>query len=541
MPTSENAQVDGASTEAVNLLKRNSDDVGWEYGVLVDANNKDKVRCNLCNKEMRGGIYRLKQHLAHEGKNVTKCPVRTQQSSEAKAKCKKALEDAKRKREEKTVRELELRAEVDVSRVGESEEVTCVVSSQPHKLGAIDKWTRAIDPTATKTESLKQQQLNKELWKERSNEVYKYIARWVYNHAIPFNACDNDDFKQMCEAIEQFRPGFQPPSDDLLREKLLEQEYARTKSLMQERQAEKLKNGCSVMPDVWSDRKRRSIMNLCTNCAEGTEFISSKEMSDVSHTSEVIFELVDKAIEDLGLENVVQVVTDNASNNMVAKKLLLEKRPQIFWTSCAAHTINLMLQGIGNLPRFKKVIDQAKAFTIFVYGHTRTLDCLRYFMEGKEVVRAGVTRFASNFLTLNSMLEKKDQLRKMVVHTRWDLLKDVKSKKGKYATATILSPTFWKEVKLILAVFEPLFKVLRLADGDVKASMGFIYGELLKAKREIKEVFGNNETRFKDVLVVIEKKMNERFNSPLHLTAYFPVIKTTFSRENVLVKRPFKR
>ena len=79
MPTLENEQVDGASTEAVNLLKRNSDDVGWEYGVLVYANNKDKVRCNLCNKEMRGGIYRLKQHLAHEGKNVTKCPARTQQ------------------------------------------------------------------------------------------------------------------------------------------------------------------------------------------------------------------------------------------------------------------------------------------------------------------------------------------------------------------------------------------------------------------------------------------------------------------------------
>jgi len=58
------------------------------------------------------------------------------------------------------------------------------------------------------------------------------------------------------------------------------------------------------------------------------------------------------------------------------------------------------------------VIDQAKAFIIFVYGHTRTLDCLRYFTEGKEVVRAGVIRFASNFLTLNSMLEKKDQLRK---------------------------------------------------------------------------------------------------------------------------------
>jgi hypothetical protein len=177
--------------------------------------------------------------------------------------------------------------------------------------------------------------------------------------AIPFNAIDNDDFTQMCEAIGQFGPGLVPPTQDAMRGRLLEEEYARTKSLLQEREAEKVKNGCSIMTDAWSDRKRRSIMNLCSNCADGTSFIFSKEMSDVSHTSEVIFELVDKAIEDIGPEHVVQVVTDNASNNMGAKRLLLEKRPNIFWSSCATHTINLMLQGIGNIDRFKKVIGKA--------------------------------------------------------------------------------------------------------------------------------------------------------------------------------------
>jgi len=108
---------DATGTGATNLLKRNSDDVGWEYGVLVDANNKDKVKCKLCDKEMRGGIHRLKEHLAHEGKNVKKCTARTPQAMEAKEKCKKALADAKRKREEKTVRELEIREEVHLSRL----------------------------------------------------------------------------------------------------------------------------------------------------------------------------------------------------------------------------------------------------------------------------------------------------------------------------------------------------------------------------------------------------------------------------------------
>jgi hypothetical protein len=224
-------------------------------------------------------------------------------------------------------------------------------------------------------------------------------------------------------------------------------------------------------------------MNIFTHTSQGTSFIKSKEMLDVSHTSEVIFELVDKAIEELGSSSVVQVVTDNASNNMGAKALLHDKRPNIFWSSCATHTINLMLQGIGSLPRFKKIIDQAKAFTIFVYGHHRTLACMRSFTLKRDIIRPGVTRFATAFLTLQSLMEKKDDLRKMVVDSKWYDLPDTKSKKGKEATATVLSIAFWNGVALCLKVFEPLVKLLHLVDGDVKPAMGFLYGELVKAKK----------------------------------------------------------
>ncbi|CAD6243911.1 unnamed protein product [Miscanthus lutarioriparius] len=125
------------SQDEVNVLKRNSDDVGWEYGFLVDANNKDKVECKFCGHRSQGGVHRLKEHVANVGTNAKKCRKSTQ---EAKDKCKKSLEDSKRKRKEQAARELELREEVNVSRVGtEDDEVTCVGSSEPHKLGPIDK------------------------------------------------------------------------------------------------------------------------------------------------------------------------------------------------------------------------------------------------------------------------------------------------------------------------------------------------------------------------------------------------------------------
>jgi hypothetical protein len=43
MSTTEALPAPETETEGSTILRRNSDDVGWEYGVLVDANNKDKV------------------------------------------------------------------------------------------------------------------------------------------------------------------------------------------------------------------------------------------------------------------------------------------------------------------------------------------------------------------------------------------------------------------------------------------------------------------------------------------------------------------
>ena len=98
--------------------------------------------------------------------------------------------------------------------------------------------------------------------------------------------------------------------------------------LLKTQEEEWEKNGCSIMTDAWSDRNRRSIMNLCVNSRIGIAFLSSKEASDDAHTTEYIFEYVNECIESVGEKNVVQVVTDNVSNNMAAATtLMLERRP----------------------------------------------------------------------------------------------------------------------------------------------------------------------------------------------------------------------
>jgi hypothetical protein len=253
----------------------------------------------------------------------------------------------------------------------------------------------------------------------------------VYEAGIPFHAIDNDSFKRFVEAVGQFGPGYRPPSQYLLREPLLKEEVERTKKSLKKQEEEWSVNGCSIMTDAWTDRKRRSIMNLCVNCKEGTTFLSSKETFEEAHTGKYIFEYVDKCIEEVGPQNVIQVVTDNATNNMAAGEMLKLKRPNMFWTSCATHTLNLMLQGIGNQHKFKVVIEKAKALTIFIYAHHKTLALMRKFTKKRDIVRPGVTRFATSFLTLQSLMEKKNELRAMVASDAWDQCKHSKSVKGK--------------------------------------------------------------------------------------------------------------
>ncbi|KAI8535116.1 hypothetical protein RHMOL_Rhmol10G0150200 [Rhododendron molle] len=136
-------------------------------------------------------------------------------------------------------------------------------------------------------------------------------------------------------------------------------------------------------------------------------------------------------------------------------------------------------------------------------------------------MRPGVTRFATAFLTLQSLMEKKQDLRTMFSSDAWGNSKWAKSAKGKASYATVMSMAFWNGASLCLKVFAPLVMVLRLVDGDRKPAMGFVYGELKKAKEDIKKAYKQVETNYRPILDVIDVKAMGRLDSALHLTAYF--------------------
>jgi hypothetical protein len=113
---------------------------------------------------------------------VSKCK---KVSEEVKERCRENIEETSKKKRDKAMNDKEIREGVLISAGhtdGEESQSRAGSSVQPSKLGPMEKFTRPIDPKATRAEALKQQNINEALNKERTQQTARYVARWMYTH-----------------------------------------------------------------------------------------------------------------------------------------------------------------------------------------------------------------------------------------------------------------------------------------------------------------------------------------------------------------------
>ena len=59
-------------------------------------------------------------------------------------------------------------------------------------------------------------------------------------------------------------------------------------------------------------------------------FLRSRDASDHVKDANLLFRLLDEVVEEVGETNVVQIITNNASNYVLVGKMLEEKHKTIF-------------------------------------------------------------------------------------------------------------------------------------------------------------------------------------------------------------------
>ncbi|GFY97541.1 hAT dimerization domain-containing protein [Actinidia rufa] len=318
--------------------------------------------------------------------------------------------------------------------------------------------------------------------KELRDRAMTRFTRWMYDAGISFNAVNYPSFGPMIESIGQYGPGMKPPSYHETRVTYLKKELAHTNDLMKDHRENWVKYGCSIMADGWTDGKGRTLINFLVNCPKGSMFIESIDASSYSKDGQKLFELLDKYVELIGEANVVQIVTDNASANILAGKFLEAKRPNLYWTPCAAHCIDLMLEDIFKIPKFKSVFEKAVALHGFIYNRATLPNMMRHYTQQRELVKHAKTRFATAFLTLSRIHQQKNNLKKMFISDEWTNSKWAKEEQGKKVARFMMMSSFWNCVVYALKIAGPLIRVLRLVDTEKKSPMGYIYEAMDRAK-----------------------------------------------------------
>ncbi|KAE8654899.1 protein argonaute 5-like [Hibiscus syriacus] len=273
---------------------------------------------------------------------------------------------------------------------------------------------------------------------------------------------------------------------------------------------------CVRKSDGWRDSvAHKDIINFLVNSLKGSVFIKSIDASDIVKNTEQLFIMLDDMVEEVGEKNVVQVVTDNASA-YVAGRLLMAKHPHLYWTPCAAHCLDLMLEDIGKISKVRVTLKRAMALNGFIYSRTGVVNMMRKFTEKRELVRPAITRFAIAYITLRSIQVQKANLRKMFTSDEWRKSKYSKEYGGKRVASIVLMPTFWSTIVYILKMTGPLVKVLRLVDGEKRPAMGYVYEAMDRAKEAIANSFNNVEDKYKDVFAIIDKRWECQLHQPLH-------------------------
>ncbi|CAA2972977.1 uncharacterized protein LOC111371555 isoform X1 [Olea europaea subsp. europaea] len=525
-------------------------DPGWEHGVPQD-DRKKKVKCNYCDKIVSGGINRFKQHLARIPGEVSPCKSAPE---EVYVKMKENMKWHRTGRRHgrpgtKEISSFYVNSENEDEEDEEEEEKEEMHHLGSDKLLLGDKRYRRdlkrsfkgicqgngpepspkrprfdanilMSPKSQIQASGKQMKTSSSSRSRR--EVTSAICKFFYHAGVPLHAANSPYFHKMLDLVGQHGPGLVGPSSQLLSGRFLQDELLTIKNYLAEYQSSWAVTGCSVLADSWQDMQGRTLINVLVSCPRGVYFVCSVDATGVADDAEYLFKMLDRVVEETGEENVVQVITENTPSYREAGKMLEDKRMNLFWTPCAAFCIDRMLEDFMKINRVRECIEKGQKVTKFIYNRIWLLNLMKKeFTGGEEVLRPSVTRYASSFTTLQSLLDHRIGLRRMFQSNKWLSSRFSKLDVGKEVKNIVLDSSFWRKVQYVRRSVDPIVEVLQKINGDESLSMPFIYNDMYRAKLAIKTNHNDDARKYGPFWSVIDNHWSSLFHHPLYLAAYF--------------------
>ncbi|XP_058084226.1 uncharacterized protein LOC131231891 [Magnolia sinica] len=330
----------------------------------------------------------------------------------------------------------------------------------------------------------------------------------------------------MISEVQRGGEGVQPPTAFKIMGKYLDDEHAKMKTYVDSYKQSWEMYGCTIMCDSWTGPTKMSVINFMVYCREQAVFLKSIDASNKIKDGDYIYKLMHNVMRDVGRRNIVQFVTDNGSAFVKAGKDI-QANYHMYWTPCAAHCIDLMLEAIGDRPSVKTVITNARLITNFIYNHTWLLAAMRE-RYGGDIVGPGATRFATNYIALSGLLKHRQGLQELFASHDYEEWKKRLTKVTWRIEEPVLRNEFWDRMRNMLGILEPISIVLRMVDNETNPTMGSLYPSIQLRKEAMVAKAPN---AYKWVHAIIHDRWEKTLSHPLHQAAYFLNHKYHYSRK----------
>ncbi|RID80325.1 hypothetical protein BRARA_A02995 [Brassica rapa] len=496
-------------------------DPGWEHGVAQDERKK-KVKCSYCGKVVSGGINRFKQHLARIPGEVAPCKAAPEEVFVKIKENMKWHRAGKRQNVPDDVRALTVSHDPEQEEE-EEEEV------EDGFYGRFSKDKRRSNTRFVSEARPKRARMNSFQYTGCSSraavsrrEVTSSISKFFHHVGVPLEAANSLYFQKMVELIGLYGEGYVVPSSQLFSDRLLHDQMSTIKGHLRDYRSSWIVTGCSILADTWTNAEGKTMIGFLVSCPRGVYFHSSIDATDVAEDSLSLFNYLDKLVEDIGEENVVQVITQNTSICRSAGKLLEEKRKNLYWSPCAMHSTELVLEDISKLEYVSECLEKSQRITRLIYNQTWLLNLMKNeFTQGMDLLKPETTRHASSFATLQTLMDHKANLRALFQSNSWILSQ--KSEEGREVEKIVASAAFWKKVQYVLKSVDPVMQVIRMGGGDggERLYLPYAYGYMCCAKMGIKSIHSDDARKYGPFWRVIDYHWNSLFHHPLYVAAYF--------------------
>ncbi|RWR72938.1 hypothetical protein CKAN_00118600 [Cinnamomum micranthum f. kanehirae] len=329
--------------------------------------------------------------------------------------------------------------------------------------------------------------------KEQKDVADLAVGRFWFDANLPFNAARSKFCQPMADAIAAVGPGYKMPSYHDLRGKILGKIVVVINDFMEHYRLCWNKTWCPIMEWLMGGQMKRQRTLILPK---------GVDTSAITKNADSLFKVFDEIVLLVGPDNIVQFITDNDATYKAAGKGVAEKYGTFYWTACAAHCIDLMLEDMAK-PDLFPVNASTRKVTKFIYNHLSVLNLMRReYTHGRELIRPAITRFATNFISLQCLYQFRKELQQMFTSTAWEQCN--------------VSSTMLKNVEHLLKVGEVLVGVLHLADSEDKPAMDYVYEAMDRAKEVIQKRLKNKNYM---PYWKIDRRWDNQLHSALHATA----------------------